>query len=61
LLQALKKECTDASGTGIPAKSAEERSCLNHKTSGFKLAVLTTEKIEWGRRTTDSLASQQKP
>lgn len=47
-------------GTGIPTKSAEERSCLDHKTSGFKLAVSTTEKIEWGRRTTDSLASPQK-
>jgi hypothetical protein len=47
-------------GTGIPTKSAEERSCLDHKTSGFKLAVPTTEKIEWGRRTTDSLASPQK-
>ncbi len=46
--------------TGIPTKSAEERSCLDHKTSGFKLAVPTTEKIEWGRRTTDSLASPQK-
>jgi hypothetical protein len=48
--------CTDAC-------ELEQEFLLNlqrNKTSGFKLAVPTTEKIEWGRRTTDSLASPQK-